>query len=396
MSEMPFPEPDGTVPVVEPATLRERIDAGEDVTILDARNSGDYEAWHVDGPTVDSYNVPYFTFIDGVEESAVSDLPEDEEIIVLCAKGGASEFVADRLGDLGFEVSHLDDGMRGWARIYDRHEVTAYDGAGTLYQYHRPSSGCLSYMVASEGEAIVVDPLSAFTERYLDDAADLGVTLDYAVDTHVHADHISGTRDLDTAGVTGLLPAAATERGITYAEEFETIEDGDTIDVGAVTIDVLHTPGHTSGMTSYVVDGEAILTGDGLFTESVARPDLEDGAEGAADAAGQLYDSLTERVLPLGEDVLVAGGHTSDAAEPAADGTYTATIGALTDSMAALSLDREAFVTEVVEDMPPRPANYEDIIETNLGEQDPDESEALALELGPNNCAASGDAMTSD
>ncbi|MFB6188472.1 MAG: MBL fold metallo-hydrolase [Halapricum sp.] len=396
MSEMPFPEPDGTVPSIEPRELRARVESDERVVVLDARNSGDYEAWHIDGPGVESYNAPYFNFLDGVDEEAVASLPEDEEIVVLCAKGGASEYVADRLDDRGFDVVHLEDGMRGWARIYDRAEVTGYDGAGTLYQYHRPSSGCLSYMVVSEGEAAVIDPLAAFTERYREDTADLAADLEYAIDTHVHADHVSGVRDLEAAGITGVVPAPAAERGITYDDAVETIEDSETIDVGAATVEVVHTPGHTTGMRSYLVDGAAILTGDGLFTESVARPDLEAGADGAEDAARQLYESLQEQVLSLGDDVLVGGGHTSDAAEPNEDGTYTATIGQLRAEMPVLEADRATFVQRVVADMPPRPANYEDIIETNLGQRETDEEEALTLELGPNNCAASGDAMTGD
>jgi len=83
--------------------------------------------------------------------------------------------------------------MNGWARIYEAVEVTRYDGPGTLLQYQRPSSGCLGYLLYDGGEAAVVDPLRAFTGRYLADADDLGVDLKYAIDTHVHADHISGS-----------------------------------------------------------------------------------------------------------------------------------------------------------------------------------------------------------
>jgi len=131
------------------------------------------------------------------------------------------------------------------------------------------------------------------------------------------------------------------------------------------------------------------------FIESVARPDLEEGDDGAPEAARMLYDSLQTRVLSLDDNVLVGGAHFSDAAEPAADGTYTAPIGELRERMDALSADEDEFVETVLADMPPRPANYEDIIATNLG-QNVDDDEAFTLELGPNNCAASQDALTSD
>jgi glyoxylase-like metal-dependent hydrolase (beta-lactamase superfamily II) len=251
-------------------------------------------------------------------------------------------------------------------------------------------------MIHDGDEAAVIDPLRAFTDRYLEDAAELGVELTYALDTHIHADHVSGVRALADEGVEGVIPEAAADRGVTYTDEVTLAADGDEFQVGDATIETVFTPGHTTGMTSYLVDGSLLATGDGLFIESVARPDLEEGDDGAPDAARTLYESLQERVLALPDDVLVGGAHFSDAAEPAADGTYTASIGDLVDRMDALSMGQEDFVQVVLADMPPRPANYEDIIATNLGQRAVDDEEAFTLELGPNNCAASQDALTSD
>jgi glyoxylase-like metal-dependent hydrolase (beta-lactamase superfamily II) len=149
-------------------------------------------------------------------------------------------------------------------------------------------------------------------------------------------------------------------------------------------------------MTSYLVGESLLATGDGLFIESVARPDLEEGDEGAPDAARMLYESLQERVLTLPDDTLIGGAHYSDAAEAADDGTYTAPIGDLVDEMAALTMEEEDFVDLILSDMPPRPANYEDIIATNLGQNAVDDQEAFTLELGPNNCAASQDSLAGD
>ena len=392
-----FPTPDAEVETIAPEALKARIDAGEDLTLLDARMRSDYEEWRIDGENVTSINVPYFEFLDDeIGEDVLDRIPEDREVTVLCAKGGASEYVAGTLAERGYDVDHLEDGMNGWASIYEAVEVTGYDGAGTLLQYQRPSSGCLGYLLYDDGEATVIDPLRAFTDRYLDDADDLGVDLRYAIDTHVHADHVSGVRELDTAGVEGVVPAAAVDRGVTYADELTTAADGDTFEVGTATIEAVHTPGHTTGMTSYLVDDDLLATGDGLFVESVARPDLEEGDEGAPDAARTLYESLQERVLSLPDDTLVGGAHFSDAADPAADGTYTAPIGQLVAEMDALTMDERDFVDVVLSDMPPRPANYEDIIATNLGQHAVDDEEAFTLELGPNNCAASQDSLAGD
>jgi glyoxylase-like metal-dependent hydrolase (beta-lactamase superfamily II) len=392
-----FPTPDVEVESTAPDSLKDRIDAGEEVTLLDARTQTDYDEWHIDGGNVTSVNVPYFQFLDDdVDEEVLDQVPDDREVTVLCAKGGASEYVAGTLAEEGYEVDHLEGGMNGWASIYEAVEVERYDGAGTLLQYQRPSSGCLGYLLYDDGEAAVIDPLRAFTDRYLDDAANLGVDLQYALDTHIHADHVSGIRDLDAEGVEGVIPEAAVDRGVTYADELTTAADGDTFEVGDATIEAIHTPGHTTGMTAYLVDGSLLATGDGLFVESVARPDLEEGDEGAPDAARLLYESLQERVLALPEDTLVGGAHFSDAAEPAEDGTYTAPIGELVAEMDALTMTEDDFVDLVLSDMPPRPANYEDIIATNLGQNTVDDDEAFTLELGPNNCAASQDSLAGD
>src|SRR6056297_896347 len=397
MSDMDLPEIDVEVESIEPNELKSRIDDGESVTLLDTRMGSEFEEWHIDGETVESINIPYFEFLDDeIDEDVLAQIPDDREVTVLCAKGGSSEYVAGALKERGYEVNHLEDGMNGWARIYERVEVSRYDGPGTLYQYQRPSSGCLGYLLVDGDEAAIVDPLRAFTGRYLDDAAELGADLTYAIDTHIHADHISGVRALDDDGVEGVIPEAAVDRGVTYADEVTLADDGDEFAVGDATIETVYTPGHTSGMTSYLVDDSLLATGDGLFIESVARPDLEEGDDGAPEAAAQLYESLQERVLSLPDETLIGGAHFSDAAEPADDGTYTAPIGQLVDEMDALTLPKDDFVELILSDMPPRPANYGDIIPTNLGQQDATDDEAFELELGPNNCAASQESLAGD
>lgn len=380
------------VAAVAPETLKERIDSGEGVFILDARSEGDFDEWHIDGENVQIVNYPYFHLIDEIPGDLHEHLPDNRRITVLCAKGGSSELVAENLEAEGYDVEHLEQGMKGWARIYDYSELDV-DADATVAQYRRPSSGCLAYLVVSEGEAAVIDPLRAFTTEYMQDARTLGADLTYALDTHIHADHISGLRDLAMeTNATPVLPEAAADRGVEYDVDYKTVTDGETLAVGDVEIEVIHTPGHTTGMTAYKV-GDVLFTGDGLFTESVARPDLED-PEAAKDAARTLYESLQEKVLSLPNETVVAPAHFSDAATPNDDGTYTAELGDLKGRMDALSMDEEEFVEFIVADMPPQPGNYEEIIATNLGQESPDDKRAFVLELGPNNCAASEEALT--
>ena len=397
MDEMDFPTPDVPVESVTPDELKAQIDAGEDVAILDTRMTSDYEEWKIEGKNVESINVPYFEFLDEeIDDDVLEQIPQDRELVVLCAKGGASEYAAGALIERDYDAVHLDEGMNGWARIYEAVEVERYDGAGTLLQYQRPSSGCLGYLVYDGEEAAIIDPLRAFTDRYLEDADELDVDLKYAIDTHIHADHISGVRTLAEEGVEGVIPEPAVDRGVTYADEMTLAADGDEFQVGNATIETVYTPGHTSGMTSYLIDDSLLATGDGLFIESVARPDLEEGDDGAPDAARQLYETLQERVLTLPDETLIGGAHYSDAAVPADDGTFTAPLGELQAEMDALSMEEDDFVDLLLSDMPPRPANYEDIIPTNLGQQEADDEEAFELELGPNNCAASQESLAGD
>lgn len=388
MSAPEFPETETNVEPTSAESLKRRIDAGNRVILLDTRAQSDFEEWHIDGDNVTTVNVPYFEFLDGIDDKLVTDIPTDEPVVVTCAKGKSSEFVAGLLADAGYSTSHLADGMRGWAQLYEHTDVEL--STDTLVrQYRRPSSGCLAYLIVNEGTAAIVDPLRAFVDRHVADAADLDADIKYVFDTHIHADHVSGLRELAAAtGATAVLPAAAADRGVTYTEDVRTVRDGETIAVGGATLFVHATPGHTSGMTTYRVDDELALTGDTLFIDSVARPDLEEGDAGARAAAEQLHETLHERLLTLSGETLVAPAHFGSTTEPRPDDAYLASLDNLHDELDLLGLDQETFVERVLKDMPPRPANYEDIIATNLGRASADDDEAFTMELGPNNCAA--------
>lgn len=377
------------VATVTPSELDEQITAGKEIVILDTRSEDEFDTWHIQGDTVEIINYPYFRLLDGIPEDLLTELPTSRTITVVCAKGGASEMVAGKLEDEGHTVNHLERGMNGWAEIYESVELPVASSA-IITQYQRPSSGCLAYLVVSGDEAAVIDPLRAFSDVYMRDAEAADAEIIHAVDTHIHADHISGTRTVaDETGATVTLPQAAADRGFEHAGPYQTLTDGDSLAVGDVTIDAVAMPGHTSGMTAYAVS-DVLFTGDGLFVESVARPDLED-RDAAREAAKILHDSLTTLVSTRSGETVIAPGHFSGAADPTDDGTYIATLEELQDTMSALSMATDRFVEYVLADMPPQPTNYQEIIATNLGHQSPTDQEAFELELGPNNCAAGAD-----
>ena len=387
MSEDSYPDPPTEVPAVDPETLQTRLDAGDPIRLLDVRDRDEIEQWEIDGESVTSTHVPYAKFMqakvrDTVDELA-ADVAGEGPITVVCGRGEASDFVAGVLTEAGFEARNLAGGMDAWGRLY---QATELDCEGpTVVQYRRPSSGCLAYTIDADGEAVVVDPLAAFTERYVDDAADRGVEVVAVVDTHVHADHVSGMRDLaDAVGAPAVLPAEAVERGVTF--DVETVTDGDTIAVGDETVHVRALPGHTTGMAGLVA-GDVLLSGDSLFLDSVARPDLQDSGD-IETLARDLYASLTERLSDLPDETLLAPGHYDAGDERAADGSYTAPLGDVRERVGVFAMDETTFVDRVTGELPPQPANAAQIVAINLGTETVDEEDALQLELGPNNCAA--------
>ena len=390
------PTPDGEVDTLAPATLAARIRAGEAVSVLDVRDRDEYDAWHVDGPAVASAQVPHVRFVQAEIKGTVAEQAPDlpEPIVVVCGEGKASAYVAELLATAGIGASNLAGGMDAWAGLLVAAEVPT-EAPATVRQYQRPSSGCLSYLVESDGEAVVIDPLRAFADRYVADAVALDATVTHAIDTHVHADHVSGVRAVaERTGAEVVLPADAADRGLAF--DATRVGDGGTVAVGGTTLRALGAPGHTHEMTAFAVGDagasgpDVLLAGDSLFLRSVARPDLEDGVDGAPELAALLHRTLTDRFADLPDGVLVAPGHHDAATTAAQSGVYAATLGDLRASLEALSMDVETFVDHVLTAMPPRPNNHRRIIATNLGRERVDDSEAFEMELGPNNCAAAG------
>ncbi|WP_198665629.1 MBL fold metallo-hydrolase [Haloprofundus halophilus] len=378
---------------LSPATLAETLRAGGRVRVLDVRNRDEADRWPLGGGDVETTHLSYMRFVQAQAREEVGDLADEfddgERVVVVCGRGESSTTVAAALREHGVDAVNLEDGMRGWARVYHSEELDADADGARVFQYQRPASGCLAHLVVSGDEAAVVDPLRLFADRYVDDARDRGAALRYAIDTHVHADHVSGVRDVaERSDATVVVPEGAADRGLAF--DAELIDDGDELRVGDATLEAMHVPGHTTEMTAYRV-GDLLLGGDLLFTEGVARPDLERGDEGAEEMARQLHRTLHERVLTLPDETVVAPGHYSDGAEPAGDGAYTAALGELRSRLEALSMDEPAFVDYALSGMPPRPNNFAEIIEANLGRDAVDDEEAFELELGPNNCAAAAD-----
>jgi glyoxylase-like metal-dependent hydrolase (beta-lactamase superfamily II) len=353
----------------------------EELFILDVRNESAFNDWKIEGESIKIRNAPYFDLLDGVE-GILDTLPK--EVVVVCAKEGSSIMVAEMLSDAGLSVYYLQGGMKAWSEHLEHVKVGNLTNGGEIHQFVRLGKGCLSYMVVSNGEAAVIDP-ARMTDIYLDFADSIGAIITNVFDTHLHADHISGGREIaeKTNATYWLPPKDATEVQFNY----QPLEGGKTIKIGntAINIHALYSPGHTIGSTSFVVDEKYLLTGDILFIDSIGRPDLAGKAE---DWVGDLRETLYDRYRELSDDLIVLPAHFMIIEELNSDGSVAKPLGTLFAENHGLNITDEAEFREMVTgNLPPQPNAYQEIRETNMGKITPDDEKQREMEIGPNRCA---------
>jgi glyoxylase-like metal-dependent hydrolase (beta-lactamase superfamily II) len=337
--------------------------------LIDVREPDEFRAWAIAG----ARNVPLSSL-----ERELTPAAYDRPVVVVCASGQRSATAAAALRDAGIDAANLVGGMLAWSEVYDT--ATLSVGPYTVVQVRRLGKGCLSYVVASGGEATVVDP-STDVRRYLDIAAAGGWRVTNVVDTHLHADHVSGARRLAEARGATLRLSGADRLGF----PFSALEDAARLAVGPEWVGVVASPGHTLGSVVLDLGGRALLTGDTLFVDGVGRPDLVDRAE---EYATRLHGSLRDLLAGRPDDVLVLPAHFGDAVTVAPGVVVAATLGDVRAAVPQLDWDRERFVAWASTRASPRPPSYVEIVRLNAGETAASDEEIRALELGPNRCAA--------
>ncbi|MDQ3586826.1 MAG: MBL fold metallo-hydrolase [Actinomycetota bacterium] len=231
--------------------------------------------------------------------------------------------------------------------------------------------GCASYLIGDEnkGMAAVVDPRFEIDE-YLELARYVGVSIEHVLETHNHADHVSGHGRL--AAATGASIHIHRDAGVDYAHE--PFEDGDELSIGSLTVRALHTPGHRPEHTAFALTETArsaepcaVLTGDTLFVGDVARPDL---AIDKADGARGIFRSLHDKLLTMAPEVELWPAHLggSMCGGPGMDMKVSSTLGFEREHNPTLAIrDEDEFVHQALAKLGPQPPNFEAIVELNKG-----------------------------
>jgi glyoxylase-like metal-dependent hydrolase (beta-lactamase superfamily II) len=364
----------------------------------------EFEKWHIEGMAkIPTLNIPYFDLIEkGAKEDfnesianfiktqLAEQLPKNEKIVVVCAKGGSSAIIADVLTSLHYQATSLAGGMKSWGDFYNAKTIVQSPEL-SIFQLARVSRGCLSYVVIADGMAAVIDPLRNI-QPYIDLIKEHNAKLQFVLDTHAHADHISSGKVLaekfavpyylhpyDGIHPMDLLPAT-----IAYEPSWA----NKIYKVGKSELKALHIPGHTLGNQAFLLNGKYLFSGDSIFIQSIARPDLG----GQAETWTALHYESLKKLLELPDDVLVLPAHFSGPQETNAEHAYSATLGTLRKSNEGLVMAQKSlkeFSDYILGNLPRFPKEYIDIKRVNIGLLQADEELVSELELGKNICAVS-------
>lgn len=239
-----------------------------------------------------------------------------------------------------------------------------------LQQFFIEGLGCASYLVGCEGTGIaaVVDP-DRDVQKYLDTAAAHGLKITHIIETHLHADHVSGNTELAARTGADIYVHQAANAEFRHKK----VTGGDTLTLGNVELHVRFTPGHTpESITLLVVDKTRTdqpwmaLTGDTLFVGDAGRPDLV-GIEAARELAGHMHDTLHNEYLPLPDGLMILPGHGAGSLCGKSIGSVrTSTLGFERHTNPALQpRSREEFITFATSDLPEQPGNHKRIKQIN-------------------------------
>ncbi len=369
--------------------LKESLDKNQNnnLFLLDVRQPEEFAEWNIEN----SVNIPLSEIS---KKDALNKIPKDKEVITICPRGNRSTIGKYLLQRYGYNVKSLEGGLKSWSISveYGHKEFEIANSKVNLSQVRRIGKGCISYIIESDREAAVIDPVFPI-DNYIIEAKRLGATITKVFDTHLHADHISAAKSL-AEKVKAVYYQSAYEQ---YEDKdnqnsslsIDKLKDGDVQNTGATSLKVVHTPGHTPGSLSFLIGDKMLFTGDTLFIDSIGRPDLRDNAK---EFTGNLYDSLQQKIMKMPGNILILPSHFEKDIENHT--LLTSTLRETKEKSPFLNpnITKDEFVKNIsskVMDTAP-PPSYKEIISINSGKksiQSSSLSDVFDLEIGPNRCS---------
>jgi glyoxylase-like metal-dependent hydrolase (beta-lactamase superfamily II)/rhodanese-related sulfurtransferase len=389
---------------IKPTELKGKIDNGEDIFILDVRDSKEHEPWKV---SYDRYqDTAVIPLNDLSSPEALKQIPRDKEVVTFCGHGNRSMGAAKILSEKGYNVKTIEGGLDGWNTVNDTAPVTNAGSSVNIWQIRRISKGCMSYVVASHSDrkSVIIDATCGIDKAVdnLVNENDLEITT--LIETHMHADHLSGATKLakkygSSVYISSLeqyMTKSANDDGI----NINLIKTGDKITVGdGLVLEAIHTPGHTNGSICLILQVNGVtkkinnsfeskkdnthiylFTGDTLFVDGIGRPDLHNKAE---EFTHHLYNSYQTKILNLPDETLILPAHFSASFEHSKP--IFSTIKSIKEGLELLSTPEDKFVKFVTTNLPPQPMNHEKIVSINKNMISCDSVEH-SIEAGPNSC----------
>jgi glyoxylase-like metal-dependent hydrolase (beta-lactamase superfamily II)/rhodanese-related sulfurtransferase len=377
-----------TIAQLPPTELAQRLDRGEAIQVLDVRAPHRVAAGRVAfGTGLDFHAMPNSELF-ALPSLEPLGLDPARPVAVVCGHGNSSKQTTAFLRDRGYEAFSVSGGMAAWEGVYIARRLSPTSSLEHVVQLDRVGKGALSHVLVSGGDAVVVDP-GRHLGRYDEVLAELGATPAAVVDTHMHADYLSGA----AAGAArwhvpyflhaddAVSPYDGTAARLTH----QPMGEGDTIAFGRASLRAVHVPGHTLGSVALVADERLVLTGDFLFVQSVGRPDL--GGQ-ATTWAKLLWESLARARREWSGDLLVLPAHYASETERRADRAVATRFDVVTATNPALQLrDEGTFLAWIGAHQGTPPEAYRTIKQANLGLLAVSDRDAEALESGPSQCA---------
>jgi glyoxylase-like metal-dependent hydrolase (beta-lactamase superfamily II)/rhodanese-related sulfurtransferase len=381
---------DGAAPGAEitAAELARELESGAALQIVDVRAAERVASGSVDVQAPASFINVRNSELFALPDPAGAGIDRALPVVTVCGHGNSSAAAASFLTGHGYRARSLQGGLAAWMQALVQRELAPPPGFTRLLQFDRIGIKSLGYLLVSGSDALAID-VPRDTAAFEQAAREAGARIVGVADSHVHADYISGGPALAARlGVPyylhpadGVSPYDETPATVT----FQPLMDAAMIVVGAGTVHVQHTPGHTEGSVTLIVAGSCAFTGDFIFIASVGRPDL---AGRTAEWSGQLFDSLQRALSSWPDGLRILPAHYASEAERAGDRSVVRSFGEVRSANTGLGVtDRAAFLDWVQASVCAPPEGYQRIKCANLGLLELDEAEVEELESGANLCA---------